>query len=406
MNQLLGLLILLVFLLLSACGGERATPSPAAPTEPAVAAPTSATAAGSAAAGMLTGPLVGFYIEDSYEDVYFALYDAGAGAFRVVQSDTPIYIGEAQWFDDGCRLFVHGQVTDLLGAVEWSVPPEVAARIEHINSAALSPARRYIAHVVAGASDGPSDIEIITLAPPYDAVRLGTGGGGPRAMAWSADEQWLYHTEHDANGVLQLFRASPDGATNEQLTHHAGGVAAITGLSPSPGGSHLAYSVQNLFQPGQPYTYRAADEGWIGIIDLRTGASAAVRPAKFGSAEPGRGLIWNETGETLLVIGDSLPVSGDDPDAGRRVLWVSAAGEVTNAIRTADGPESHLGWIAPLGSIDTLLVNVLNDYYLYEGGAFRRLDASQAPPLGMELGRRPIAVLPAPIGFPGEAECD
>ena len=91
------------------------------------------------------------------------------------------------------------------------------------------------------------------------------------------------------------------------------------------------------------------------------------------------------------------------------MLWVTAAGEVTNAISTADGPggaEGHIGWVAPLGSIDTLLVNVLNDYYRYDGDTFQRLDASQAPPLGMELGRRPIAVLPAPIDFPGEAACD
>ena len=404
MRKTIILSLVLLFIMLSACGGESVTPSLPAPTAPTAASP-SATAAAPLVAGAMTGPLVGFYIEDSYEDVYFALYDTGTGAFRVVQSATPIYIGEAQWFDDGCRLFVHGQVTDLSGAVEWSVPPEVAARIEHINSAALSPARRFIAHVVTGASDGPSDIEIITLSPPYDAVRLATGGGGPRAMVWSADEMWLYHTENDANGVLQVFRASPDGATNEQLTDHSDGVVAITGLAPSPSGGHLAYSVQNLFQPGQPYTYQPADEGLVGIIDLRTGANAAVRPAKFGSAEAGRGLIWDDAGENLLIIGDSLPVGEDDPDAGRRVLWVSAAGEVTNAIRTADVPEGHMGWIAPLGSIDTLLVSVLNNYYLYEGGAFRRLDASQAPPLGMELGRRPIAVLPAPIGFPGEAGC-
>lgn len=408
MNKTPSLLLLVLLMTLVACAGGTASAPDVAATIARPSATTAAPPVAPPANGLMTGPLIGFYIEDSYADVYFSLYDAGTGAFRVVQSEPPIYIGEAQWFDQGCRLFVHGRLLDLFGDVEWSVPPEVAGRVEHINAAALSPARRFIAHVISGTADGTSDIEIVALTPPFDAVRLATGGGGPRAMAWSADEQWLYHTEHDAGGVLQVFRASPDGATNEPLTHHTGGVAAITGLAPSPNGRYVAYSVQNLFQPGQPYAYQPADEGWVGIIDLTTGASAAVRPAKFGSAEPGRGLIWDAAGEKLLIIGDSLPVAQDDPDAGRRVLWATAAGEVTRAISTADGPGGvggHLGWIVPLGDIDTLMVNVRNEHYLYENGEFRLLDSSQSPPLGLEIGRRLIAVWPAPIGFPGEAAC-
>jgi len=425
MNKLPVILVTLLLVLLAACGGPDAPGLPAtlaatlplatiAVTQPPIAPTTAAIAPTTAAiarpaGSLMTGPLVGFYIEDTYEDLYLSIYDAGTGAFRVVQSATPIYIDEAQWFDDGCRLFVHGQVTDLHGAVEWSLPPEAAARISHVNIARLSPGRRYVAHAVAGEQGDAADIEIISLSPPYDAVRL-TTGDGVRALVWSADETWLYHTGYDANGVLQVYRASPDGATREQLTAHGAdsAVAAITGLSLSPGGRHLAYSVQNLLQPSHPYTYQPADEGWVGIIDLDTGASAAVGPAKFRGAEAGRGLVWDAAGENLLIIGDSLPIAADDPDAGRRLLWVTPAGDVTRALATADGPAGaggHMGWVAPLGDINTLLASVLNDTYLYEDGAFRRLDAAEAPPLGIELGRRPFAVMPAPIGFPGEAAC-
>lgn len=413
MNKTLALLTAIVLVALSACG-ERAAGSPVnSPEPPAATQVSSGTAittsvAPPPAAGLLTGPLVGFFVEDSYEDVYFAIYDTGTGAFRVIQSTTPIYIGEAQWFGDGCRLLVHGQLMDLHGVVQWSVPPEVAGQIDDISSTSLSFDRRFIAQAVAGDQDNTTEIEIISLSPPYDAVRLATGGG-LRALAWSIDGAWLYHTAYDASGVLQIYRASPDDASNEQLTNHTGGVAAITTLSPSPGGRYLAYNVKNLFQPGQPYTYQPTDEGWVGIIDLTAGANAAVRPAKFGSAEAERGLVWDAAGENLLIIGDSLPVGQDDPNAGRRVLWVTATGEVTNAISTADGPggpDGHIGWIAPLGGIDSLMVNVLNDYYLYDGDTFHQLDASHAPPLGMEFGWRPIAVLPAPIEFPGEAACD
>lgn len=434
MNKTLALPAVLLAVLLAACGGREAPalppdPSSVAPATPAATLPSTAPAATAttrppiaptataaapvitAPAGgtLMTGPLVGFYIEDTYEDLYLSIYDAGTGAFRVIQSATPIYIDEAQWFDGGCRLFVHGQVTDLYGAVEWSLPPEAAARAGHVNTARLSPGRGYVAHAVAGEQGDAADIEIISLSPPYDSVRL-TSGNGVRAFVWSADEAWLYHTGYDASGVLQVYRASPDGATQEQLTAHGAdsGVNAITGLSLSPDERYLAYSVQNLLQPSHPYTYQPVDEGWIGIIDLATGASAAVRPAKFGSAEAGRGLVWDAAGENLLIIGDSLPIAAGDPDAGRRLLWVTPAGDVTRALATADGPEGaggHMGWVVPLGDINTLLVSVLNDTYLYENGAFRLLDAAEAPPLGIELGRRPFAVFPAPIGFPGEAAC-
>lgn len=430
MKKLLILLAALLHLWLAACGRREAPALPAdpSPVVPATTAPTLPPATSAAIAttppsitpttsavalpadSLMTGPLVGFYIEDTYEDLYLSIYDAGTGTFRVIQSATPIYIDEAQWFDGGCRLFVHGQVTDLHGAVEWSLPPEVAARINYVNIARLSPGRGYVAHAAAGERGDAADIEIIALSPPYDAVRL-TSGDGVRAFVWSADGTQLYHTGYDESGVLQVYRASADGATREQLTAHgadSGGVGAITGLSLSPDERYLAYSVQNLLSPSHPYTYQPADEGWVGIIDLVAGTSAAVRPTKFGSAEAGRGLVWDAAGENLLIIGDSLPIAADDPDAGRRLLWVTPDGEVTRALATADGPEGaggHMGWVAPLGDINTLLVSVLNDFYLYEDGAFRRLDAAEAPPLGLELGRRPFAVLPAPIGFPGEAAC-
>lgn len=402
---------------LMACGANGAGAPAANSPDEMPSTPASAPAAGvpPPANAPFSGPLVGFYIEDSYEDVYLSIFDVGTGGFRVIQTATPIYIGEARWFDDGCRLFVHGDLIDLHGVVEWTVPPAVAERIEQINTAELSPGRRYIAHVVVtddgnGAADSMTEIEIVSLSPPYSAARPATAGNAPRALAWSADGAWLFYTDYDPNGILQVFRASPDGLATEQLTRHATPLGAINGLSPAPGGRYVAYGVQNLSQAGQPYTYQPANEGWVGLIDLETGTSAAVRPAKFGSAEGSRGLIWDAAGENLLIIGDSLPVGEDDPDAGRRMIWVTATGDVTRAISTADGPggvEGHMGWIAPLGSIDTLLVNAFNDFYRYESnsGTFETLEGLQAPPLGIEISRRPLAILPAPIGFPGEATC-
>lgn len=400
---------------LMACDGNGASaPATDLPDEmPPAQASTPAAGALPPANTPFSGPLVGFYIEDSYEDVYLSIFDVGTGGFRVIQTATPIYIGEARWFDDGCRLFVHGDLIDLHGVVEWTMPPEVAERIEQINTAELSPSRGYVAHVVTddgnGEADSMTEIEIVALSPPYTSARPTIAGNAPRALAWSANGAWLYYTDYDADGILQVFRTSPDGLATEQLTRHAKPLGAINGLSPAPGGRYVAYGVQNLSQAGQPYTYQPADEGWVGLIDLEAGTSAAVRPAKFGSAEGSRGLVWDAAGENLLIIGDSLPVGEDDPDAGRRMIWVTAAGDVTRAISTADGPgglKGHMGWIAPLGSIDKLMVNAFNDFYLYDGSSFQPLEGLQTPPLGIEISRRPLAILPAPIGFPGEAACD
>lgn len=399
------LLILALIFLPAGCGGtERgATPAPAvAPTVPDVAVTPVAAADPSAP---LVGPLVGFYIEDLYEDVYPAIYDAGTGALRVLPGsvdDAPILLGEAQWFDRGCRLFIHGQLTDLNGVTQWGLPP--TAQVDAHEISRLAPDSRRLAHVVP-AGDG-AEVEIVELVEPYGVTRTAPrGGADTRALAWSADGAWLYFTDRDEGGILQVYRATANGGTVEQITRHAASPGAIVALAPSPNGRYLAYGTRNLAQATHPYTWRAADEGWVGIVDLATGTSATVQPEKFGSVEPAQGIVWDAAGERLVFIGDSLPVGGDDPRAGRQVAWVTAAGEVTRTMVSADGPGGHVGWIAPLGGIDRLLVGVGDAFYIYEDGEFQPPAAGKAPLLGMEIGRRPIGIWPAPVDFPGEEAC-
>lgn len=396
-----GLLAGLGALIMAACGAGAAV----APTvAPATATPRAAPVV--APDGPMVGPLVGFYIEDSYMDVYLSLYDAGAGGLHVLQSGTPIAVGEAQWFDS-CHLFVHGQLLDMQGVPQWTMPEEAAAQINDVNVVRLSPDRQYAAYVIA--SDGQAgaagaDVEVVELSPPFATHRLtARGGGNSRALAWAADGAWLTFTDLDDSGVAQLYRAAPGEWAVEQLTHHAGPVGAINALAPSPDGRYLAYSVQTLLQATHPYLYHPKDEGWVSILGLETGAVAEVRPEKFHSAEPGSGLVWSAGGEQLLIIGDSLPVAAEDPAAGRQVHWVTPDGAITHSLRTADAPEGHIGWVAPLGDIGRLLVNVRDGFYLYDG-QLRPLDPGLAPPPGMDVGRRAVGILPAPVG--GIAECD
>ena len=120
---------LLLFLLV-ACGGAvkpvAITPTGAATTvvvaEPAAATPTFAPPVVSADAP-LTGPVIAFTVEDSYEDTYLGLFDTATGAYRDLPSTLGVAPGTASWFDDGCGLYVDGRLFDLRGNLVWTPDP-------------------------------------------------------------------------------------------------------------------------------------------------------------------------------------------------------------------------------------------------------------------------------------------
>ena len=346
------LVLALVLLLLAACGGAAApvatgptdaatavigvaTPAVAEPveSEPLTATPTDTLPPVSADAP-LTGPIIAFTVEDSYEDTYLGLFDTATGAYRDLPSTLGIAPGTASWFDGGCGLYVDGRLFDLRGNLVWT--PDPAADVADAHGSQLSPDRAWLAHVVesgatADGSPARRDVELVRLSAPFERFLLtGNGGGHPAALVW-ADATWLLYTDADAEGILQLYRAAPDGGGREQLTSHTELLDQINALAVSPDGRRLAYGVRNVVVPQQPYTYNEADEGWVGIVELDGSAARQVRLPKLAGVELGRGLVWDAAGARLLVVGDSLPVGDDDPLHGRQVHWLTADG-------TVDGP--------------------------------------------------------------------
>ncbi len=412
MRQTLALAPLL--LLLAACGGvagpvavtstEAATVAVVAETSTAI--PTVNRPAVAPDAPMI-GPIIAFTTEDSYEDTYLGLFDTATGAFRDLPSTLGVAPGATSWFDGGCGLTVNGLLYDLRGNVVWT--PDPAAEVAGLHATQLSPDRAWLAHVVESglAADGrPArrDVEVVRLSAPFERFRLtGNGGGHPAALLW-ADATWLLYTDYDAAGILQIYRADPAGGGREQLTAHSAPLEQINALALSPDGRRLAYGVRTVIAPQQPYAYDEADEGWVGLV-LDGGPARQVRLPKLAGVELGRGLVWDATEERLLVVGDSLPVADDDPLHGRQVHWLTANGTVERSFYQADAPSGQMGWVSPLGDIDTLLFSSGADTYRYEDGAVRRLEGAERPPLGMEIGRRPVGVLPAVVGFAGEVEC-
>lgn len=361
----------------------------------------------------LAGPLIGFYIEGSsqgVEEVFFSVFDAGTRAFRGFQN-AHVNANEAQWFGDGCFIYADGQLFNLKGEVVWSVPPEAGDEAIDRHNSRLAPGRDWLAVLSYSGEEtatGPQfvDVDAVQMSAPFARVRLTErGGGSAGALLWSPDGTWLYTSDYDAGGILQVYRRHPDGRGGEQLTAHDAPLGQINALALSPDGERLAYAVRNLLTASQPYTYDAADEGWVGIVDLTTGASRQSRLSDLGAVESGRGLVWDANGERLLVVGDSLPVAADDPRAGRQVSWLTADGRIERSFRQADAPTRQLGWITPLGDIDTLLFSSSNAVYRYENGAVRQARPEETPPVGVELGRRTVGVLPATLAFAGEAAC-
>jgi len=362
----------------------------------------------------LTGPVIGFYIEDSYqgiEEVVFAVFDAGTRVYRQFQS-ADVSANEAQWFDDGCFIYSDGQLFDLKGQTVWSMPAGAGGETLDLHNSRLAPGRDWLAVVSYSGettATGPQfvDVDAVQMVAPFARVRLTErGGGSPGALLWSPDGAWLYTSDYDAGGIPQVYRRHPNGRGSEQLTSHDAPIGQINALALSPDGTRLAYGIRNLLSSPRPYSYDRADEGWVGIVDLSSGATRQIQLPKLGAVESGRGLVWDAAGERLLVIGDSLPVAEGDPLAGRQVLWLTAGGEVERAFHQADAPGRQLGWITPLGDIDTLLFSSSNAIYRYEAGAVRQASPEETPPVGVELGRRTVGVLAATVVFPGEAACN
>ncbi|HOU41898.1 MAG TPA: hypothetical protein PK829_11585, partial [Promineifilum sp.] len=322
---------LVALLALAACNGaattgETTTTSvPAATATPATPAATTAVVlntpeAPPVARDTLAGPIIGLNLENTYEEYYLALFDVGTNTFR----ELPATIGlvmpyAARWFDGGCLIYADGHLLDLHGEFVWSVPDEVLAQTVDWHNSFLSPDRAWLATVVDDA--GARHVEVIRLSAPFDRVRLTEGGGGhPGAVLWAAaaDGLWLFFSDN-SGGVLQVFRAHPDGTGREQLTAHAASPALIVALALSPDGRRLAYGARNLAVPSSPYTYRVEDEGWVGIVDLATGEARRVALPGLAGVEFGQGLVWSGDSTRLLAVGDSLPLATGDPLAGRQV---------------------------------------------------------------------------------------
>ena len=361
----------------------------------------------------LVGPLTLLIAETPGQpEIRAAILDLGGLSIRDLNLPNES-LTASQWMADGCELYLNGRVYDLTGNLIWRVPSSIATRLGSLNLAQLSPQKNWLAYPV---FSGPEtydstefvDIEVTSLSPPFSFHRLTQRGGAEaEAFAWSPDEKWVYFSDYDSNGILQIFRATPDGATREQLTEHTRAISRVDDIALSDDGRRVAYGVSNLVATSLPYQYDEADEGWVGIIDVMTASTTTIRLPKFGDVYRTDGLWWNSTGDELLVYGDSLPIVSGDALYGKQMHWirVDQGGIPFRSVYQSQTPGNSVAWMMPFPRLETLFLKTNRGYYLLQGLAFSLYEGAGL--LGeIEAQNRIIDFIPGPNKSYGEAACE
>ena len=389
---------------------STAEPLPATPyPSPLATAAATATPAATALPISLIGPLALLISEpaQNVETQEAAIFDLGTASIRplAIQQERLFAL---QWLDDGCELYLNGNVYDLNGNLIWQVPSPVRDELGSLYTDQLSPEKNWLAYsVFSGAQTYDStefvDVAVISLSPPFASYRLTQHGGAEvEAFVWSADEKWLYYSDYDANGTLQVFRSTPDGQTQEQLTAHEGLLSQVDTMALSADGRHLAYGVTNLLFASMPYDYWESDEGWIGIIDLDSRAAMTVRLPKFGGAYA---LWWSADGDRLLVFGDSLPTGAGAP-SGAQLHWIQVGqSEVPwRSIYQSQTPGNSISWVLPASDLETVFLQTPIGTFLLQEGEFTPFEGAALLEEAQSYGRI-IDFIAGPTTFRGEAAC-
>lgn len=341
----------------------------------------------------LQGPLIAFRVQNG--EGYLLLLDIGTLTLREIRQDFLAYPFPLEWLDNGCHLYAHGRVMDLQGNVIEYIPD-----FEDINLF-LSPDRSWgVNEVYLGIFEGDSfeyrSLVVTNRVNSEWQIPLAPNGGA-YAYAWSPTGEWLAYSDYDENQILQVYRATPDGQTVQQLTFHSEEPGVINLIVWSPDEQHLAYAASTLL----PHQFDRGDEGWIGLISLTDLQTTQVIPDnQFAYVE---GIWWSLDSNRIAFVGENLPtVLQDNPVYGTRIHWAEInTGTIFNSFYSAQAPFGHFGFPVPVGDINTIFFSAEDGYYLLNATANdyeKILDTIETDGLIRDFAT-------TPFDFPSEASC-
>jgi WD40 repeat protein len=362
------------------------TPSPSAtPTPPA--APT--------VTPSLQGPLIGFRVDDG-EEIYLLLFDISLGVYREIRSSSTNYPFEVEWVDNGCGAYL-GDIIDLKGNIVWQGPDldweQIRPHAEYGSEfGRLSPNRQWLAYDILYGEryyEGAEfrDIGVVSLTNPSEFALL-TQDGSASLFAWSPDSEWLAYARRDTQGVNQLYRSTPDGQNEQQLTFHANPFG-IGFVAWSPDGRFIAYAT---------YGNAEGEPGGVGIVDLENSQQFQIIPHEDFSGVR-RDDIWWELGGTRLLFSGTTWNGGDVSD----IYWVDATtGLITNSFIGSNGPNGYVRQVYPVGDVDHILFSSNDGYYFLDAIDNNRYEKYLDQ---FDIDGQYYDSEVTPFGFPGEANC-
>jgi hypothetical protein len=347
----------------------------------------------------LRGPLVGFRGYDDEGD-FLVILDIGSDYYREVRGEIDHPFGRI-WHNNGCEIYVSKGTTDLQGVLVWKKPDlDWGILLSHEGAysevSLLSPDRQWLAYdILYGEQyyeDSEfSDLGIVNFSTPTNPLFL-TSDGQANEFSWSPDSQWLAYKHVDESGVPQLFRTSPDGENQEQLTFHTKrlGIGYIVW---SPDGRYIAYAAYQSMDEGVTGT------GWVDIVDTHTLSLYRAHPKTddFGGVRQNE-IWWSLDGTQLVFSGRDW----QDSTTETQIYWVDVQEKsIVDSYFASAAPGGSINEVYAVGGMDQILFGTYNAFYVLNAS-----DKSykQIPFDLNSIGQRYDSES-APFNFPGEENC-
>lgn len=348
----------------------------------------------------LTGPVIGFRVEDS-ERFFLLLFDVETASFREVRAETFNTAFSVRWFENGCLLDIRRSLVDLQGNVVWEFPalnwdnlhPEGTL----VGNSWVSPDRHWLAYLILSGDETYfaseiSDVAVVPLSEPEGVPTFLSSHGGVQAVAWTSDSQELAYADYDDNGIMQIYVVTLNSGVTQQLTTHTDPIEMIEYLVWSPDNQFLAYSVVDDF---------VNNSGWVGVVSAKTKQWRRISPGDFGLPRLNE-IFWSQDGNTLLIVGRGL----NDSSSSTQAHWVNGeTGTVQFSFYATEAPHGEMQDMFPVtNDLNTMIFISRNqEFYLLKIAQREIIFLNQYWPAGFSL-IHDMAV--TPFAFPGEIICE